>query len=238
MKAVILAGGLGTRLRPLTFSIPKPLLPLGEKPILQFIIESLEKFEIKEIILCTGYQSELIEAFCGDGSKFGVKIDYAKENKPLGTAGPLSLIRERFSENETFILMNGDIVTTLDFSRMIQYHCQEEFVLTIGFTKYRYTSPFGILQIEDGKLLDILEKPSKEYNVSAGIYVANSSVLDFVSEGVFLTIPDLAKDLLKGKRKVGVYEIREFWAGMEHITQFDQVLKELDRIEGGLRKGK
>lgn len=238
MKAVILAGGLGTRLRPLTFSVPKPLLPLGEKPILQFIIERLRKFEIKEIILCTGYQSELIQTFCGDGSKFGVRIDYVREDEPLGTAGPLSLIKERFSEGETFILMNGDIVSTLDFSRMIQYHSLGEFALTIGFTKYRYTSPFGVLQIEDGKLLDILEKPSKEYNVSAGIYVANSSILDFVPRSVFFTIPDLAKDLLKGKRKVGAYEITEFWAGMEHITQFDQVLKELDRIEGGLRREK
>src|SRR5260370_7492167 len=115
-KAVILVGGLGTRLRPLTFSIPKPLLPVGEKPILQLIIEQLRASGVSELILATGYQAELIQAFCGDGSKLGVRIRYVKEPTALGTAGPLSLVRDHFRENEFFLLMNGDILTQLHFA--------------------------------------------------------------------------------------------------------------------------
>ena len=235
MKAVILAGGLGTRLRPLTFSIPKPLLPIGEKPILEFIFEHLRKFAIKEIILSTGYQSELIRAFCGDGSKFGVKIDYVKENKTLGTAGPLSLMRDRFSEDETFILMNGDVVTKLDFSKMVRYHSEHKCQLTIGFAEFKYKSPFGVLKIEAGRLKEILEKPSKVYDISAGIYVVNSSVLDFIPHNTFFTVPNLTKELLRFGKKVGTYKIEEFWVGIEHIDQFDEVLKELNKIDPGQR---
>lgn len=235
MKAVILAGGLGTRLRPLTFSIPKPLLPIGEKPILEFIFEQLRKFSIKEIILSTGYQSELIRAFCGDGSKFGVKIDYVKETKALGTAGPLSLMRDRFSEDETFILMNGDVVTQLDFSKMIRYHSENKCQLTIGFAKFKYKSPFGVLKIEAGRLKEILEKPNKVYDISAGIYVVNTSVLDFIPRNTFFTVPNLAKELLRLGKKVGTYKIEEFWVGIEHIDQFDKVLKELNKIDIGQR---
>jgi len=233
MKAVILAGGLGTRLRPLTFSIPKPLLPVGEKPILEFIFEHLRKFAIKEIILCTGYQSELIRAFCGDGSKFGVKIDYVKEESPLGTAGPLSLIRKKFSEGETFVLMNGDVVTKLDFSKMIQYHSENKCELTIGFTKFEYKSPFGVLKIEAGRLKDILEKPVKVYDISAGIYVMNSSALDLIPYNTFFTLPGLARELLRFGKNVGAYQIEEFWVGIEHIDHFDEVLKKLSKIEAG-----
>lgn len=233
MKAVILAGGLGTRLRPLTFSIPKPLLPVGEKPILEFIFEHLRKFAIEEVILSTGYQSELIRAFCGNGSKFGVRIDYVKEESPLGTAGSLSLMRKRFSENETFVLMNGDVVTRLDFSKMIRYHSLNKCELTIGFTKFEYKSPFGVLEIEAGRLKNILEKPSKTYDVSAGIYVLNSSVLEFIPHNTFFTVPSLAKELLRAGKKVGTYHIEEFWVGIEHIDQFDEVLKELSKIDTG-----
>jgi len=233
MKAVILARGLGTRLRPLTFSVPKPLLPIGEKPILEFIFEQLRKSAIEEIILSTGYQSELIRAFCGDGSKFGVKIDYVKEDRPLGTAGPLSLMRDRFSENETFILMNGDVVTKLDFSKMIQYHSLNKCELTIGFTKFEYESPFGVLKIEAGSFKDILEKPRKVYDISAGIYVMNSSVLEFIPRNTFFTVPDLAKRLLRLGKKVGTYQIEEFWVGIEHIDHFDEILRELNKIDTG-----
>lgn len=233
MKAVILAGGLGTRLRPLTFSIPKPLLPIGEKPILEFIFGHLRKFAIKEIILSTGYQSELIRAFCGDGSRFGVRIDYVKEESPLGTAGSLSLMKDRFSKDETFILMNGDVVTKLDFSKMIRSHSLNKCELTIGFTKFEYKSPFGVLEIEGGRLKNIVEKPAKIYDVSAGIYVLNSSVLDFIPHNTFFTVPKLAEELLRTGKKVGTYQIKEFWVGIEHIDQFDEVLKELSKIDIG-----
>ena len=122
MKAVVLAGGKGTRLRPLTFSIPKPLLPIGEKPILEIILKNLKKSGITEVIISVGYQGQLIKAFCDDGARFGLAVKYVDEEKPLGTAGPLSLMRGCFDDGEEFILMNGDIFTQLNLSSMIDYH--------------------------------------------------------------------------------------------------------------------
>src|SRR5712692_1407087 len=144
MKAVILVGGLGTRLRPLTFSIPKSLLPVGEKPVLRIIIDQLKRSGITELILATGYQAELIQTFCGDGSKFGVRISYVHEHKALWTAGPLSLVRNRLGKKEHFLLMNGDIVTELDFRHFIISSKENGCDLTVGYTKYLYRSPFGV----------------------------------------------------------------------------------------------
>src|SRR6266852_2145532 len=158
MKALILAGGLGTRLRPLTFSIPKPLLPIGETPILQIIIEQMKTAGIEEIILATGYQAELIRTFCGDGSKFGVNISYVHEHEPLGTAGPLSLARRHFEPDQTFLLMNGDILTKLDFAEFLEAGARSNYDLTVGYTKYLYNSPFGVLSIAGNTIQDITEK--------------------------------------------------------------------------------
>src|SRR5579862_7345263 len=145
MKAVILVGGLGTRLRPYTFCIPKPLLPFGEKPILQVIIEQLKRHGIDEVILATGYQAELIHAFCGDGSKFGVEVSYIHEQQALGTAGPLGLIRDRIGPDELFILMNGDIVTDLDFAALAAFAERRDFDVTVAYTRLAYQSPYGVL---------------------------------------------------------------------------------------------
>ncbi|MBC8481933.1 MAG: NTP transferase domain-containing protein, partial [Planctomycetes bacterium] len=166
MKAVVLAGGRGTRLRPLTFSIPKPLLPIAEKPILEIILNNFKKFGITEVIISVGYQSELIKAFCGDGAKFGLSVKYVDEDKPLGTAGPLSLMRDCFSEGEKFVLMNGDIFTQLNFSKMIDYHTNGKYCITVGYRKYEHKLPFGVLELESDKLCGIVEKPSTEFNVS------------------------------------------------------------------------
>src|SRR5919201_2854168 len=136
MKAVILAGGRGTRLRPLTFSIPKPLLPVGEKPILQVIIEQLRTAGFQELILATGYHAELIRTFCGDGSKFGLRISYVKENRHLGTAGPLSFVKDRFGENEFFLVMNGDILTRLNFKRFLETCRKADRDLAVGYVHY------------------------------------------------------------------------------------------------------
>src|SRR5262249_33654357 len=148
MKAVVLAGGLGTRCRPLTFSIPKPLLPVGEKAILQIIIEQLQHAGIRDIILAIGYQGELIQAFCGDGSKFDVSLTYVRETQPLGTAGPLSLIRDRVAADEYFLLMNGDILTKLDFRAFVDSSQQHKADLMVGYTHHLYRSPFGVLTVQ------------------------------------------------------------------------------------------
>ena len=197
MKAVVLAGGKGTRLRPLTFSIPKPLLPIAEKPILEIILNNFKKFGITEVIISVGYQGELIKAFCSDGAKFGLSVKYIDEKKPLGTAGPLSLMRDCFSEGEKFVLMNGDIFTQLNFSKMINYHDKGKYCITVGHRTYEHKLPFGVLELEDAKLCGIIEKPSTTFNVSAGIYVLDASVIDFIPDNTFFTMPDLANKLLE-----------------------------------------
>jgi NDP-sugar pyrophosphorylase family protein len=204
MKAVVLAGGQGTRLRPLTFSVPKPLLPIAEKPILEIILNNFKKFGITEVIISVGYQGELIKAFCADGAKFGLSVKYVDEEKPLGTAGPLSLMRDCFSEGENFVLMNGDIFTQLNFSRMINYHKKGKYCMTIGYRTYEHKLPL--------------------------------SVIDFVPDNTFFTMPDLANKLLEKKRHIGAYRIEEYWLGIENIDHFNEAIKELNKLESLVKK--
>lgn len=234
MKAMILAGGLGTRLRPLTFSIPKPLLPVGEQPILQIIIEQMKRGGIDEIVLATGYHAELIRTFCGDGSKFGVRISYVHEEKPLGTAGPLALARHHFDRDETFLLMNGDIITKLDFREFLERGTASGCDLTVGYTKHVYRSPFGVLTIVDDRVEGIIEKPAHEYCISAGIYCLRATCLDVVPDGTFFTMPDLMQALMAVGRHVGAYYIRDCWIGIESIEHFDEALRELSRAPAGV----
>ena len=236
MKAVVLAGGQGTRLRPLTFSIPKPLLPIAEKPILEIILKNFKKFGITEVIISVGYQGELIKAFCADGAKFGLSVKYVDEEKPLGTAGPLSLMRDCFSEGEKFVLMNGDIFTQLNFSKMIDYHKQGKYCTTIGYRTYEHKLPFGVLELEGDKLCGIVEKPSTAFNVSAGIYVLDASVIELVPDNTFFTMPDLVNKLIEKKRHIGAYHIEEYWLGIENFDHLNEAIKELDKLESLLRK--
>jgi NDP-sugar pyrophosphorylase family protein len=236
MKAVVLVGGLGRRLRPFTFSVPKPLLPVGDTPVLELIIRSLSQSGIDELILATGYQAELIRAFCGDGSRFGVAISYIHEHEPLGTAGPLALLKDRISPDEQVLLVNGDIITHLDFRELVQFADARSFDLTIGYTTYVYQSPFGVLSVENDQVVDIVEKPAVDYAISAGIYAVRAAALDVIPDaGGFFTVPELAHELLARGRSVGAFHIRDFWLGMEHMESFDQAVRELGgAIPGGL----
>jgi len=234
MKAVILVGGLGRRLRPLTFSIPKPLLPIGERPLLQIVIEQLRGFGVREIILATGYHAELIHAFCEDGRKFGVEISYVHEPEPLGTAGPLSLIRDLLPDGEHFILMNGDVLTQLDFGEMVAFSRDGDFDLTTAYTIYRYESPFGVLSIDGDRVRGIVEKPTTEYFISAGIYVLSRHAVDLVPDGTFFTMPDLMSALLADGREVGAFRIDDFWIGLETIARFDEAMQVLGSVSGEL----
>ncbi len=229
---MVLVGGLGTRLRPLTFSIPKPLLPVGETPLLQIIIEQLAAAGIDEIVLSTGYQSELIRAFCGDGSRFGSSIRYVHEDEPLGTAGPLTLVRDQVARDEKFVLMNGDVLTQIDFSRLLAFADSHE--LTVAYATHVYRSPFGVLSLEDGRVVEITEKPSVEYAISAGIYVVQGSVLDLVPDG-FFTMPDLIKRMLDERRTVGAFYVDGFWLGLETVSRFDEAMQELQQLSDDVR---
>jgi NDP-sugar pyrophosphorylase family protein len=237
MRALILAGGLGTRLRPLTFSIPKPLLPVGERPLLQVIIEQLRSFGIVDVLIATGYQSEVIRAFGGDGSRFGVSIDYVHEEQPLGTAGPLSLVKDELGADETILMMNGDILTRLDFGRFMSTSVERGHDLTTCHTTYTYESPFGVLSVEDDLVVGIVEKPSVEYRISAGIYAVNRRAIDFVPDGAFFTMPELVSALLAAGRPVGAYPVDDFWLGLETVAAFDRAIAELRALSEEIAEG-
>jgi NDP-sugar pyrophosphorylase family protein len=232
MKAVVLVGGQGKRLRPLTFAVPKPLLAVGETPILQLILEQLRDAGCLDVTLATGYLAQLIEAFCGDGSRFGVRTSYIHEAKPLGTAGPLSLLRGRIEPDEFFILMNGDIVSRVKFPALVEFARSRDFELTVGYVDCVYQSPYGVLTLDGDEVAGVVEKPRVNYHVSSGIYVLKGSALARIPDDAFFTIPDLIQAVRAAGGRVGAYAIREYWQGVEdmgHIEAVTQVLRNEDR---------
>jgi len=228
MKAIVLVGGLGTRLRPLTFAVPKPLLAIGEKPILELLIGHLCRAQVREIILATGYLSELIETFCGDGSRFGVEITYVKEPQRLGTAGPLSLLRDRIADDEFVILLNGDIVTQLDLRDFVAFSRQSDYELTVAYVHHTYQSPFGVLSIENHQVVGITEKPEVRSCVSSGIYCLKGSALNYIPDGQYFSIPELIDKMRSCNRPIGAYPIREFWMSIEHLEDIDTAVRTLN----------
>ena len=230
MKAVVLVGGLGTRLRPLTFSLPKPLLPVGERPLLQLLLEQLHASNVRDIILATGYHAELIHAFCGDGSRFGMRVRYVHEDEPLGTAGPLSLVRELL-DGEDFLLINGDILTQFNFRTLYEFRRNNAYDLAVAYTRHVYESPFGVLSLTGSDITGIVEKPRLEQTVSAGIYAAAASVAELVPERTPFSMPQLIDKLLERNRRVGGLEIEDLWQGLETVVHFEEAVRQVAALE-------
>jgi NDP-sugar pyrophosphorylase family protein len=209
MKAIILAGGLGTRLRPLTFAIPKPLIPVGERPILEVLIENLKAHGVTDIYLAVGYRAELIQLYFQDGQRFGINIHYSHEEKRLGTAGPLRLIRERFRLSQPVLVMNSDIITKLNFDDFYQSHLTQDVVLTVGIREHEYVVPYGVVEMDERRVCSIEERPTLSFNISCGIYVVSPTILDLVPKGQFFDMPDLIRVALRSGHKTQAYKIRE-----------------------------
>lgn len=224
-KAVILAGGMGTRFHPFSFTIPKPLMPIGEEPILLHLVNQFKKHGIKNFLLAIGYHAELIKAYMGNGEKFNASVKYFKEEGPLGTAGPLSLMTEDFSEDEYFFLINGDIYTETDFSEMLNFSVKNKFDIVVGYVEKKEKSSFGVLNIEANAIKSITEKPERVFSISSGIYVLNSRVLKRIPRNKFFTMPDLINSYLSEKLQVGAYKIDKYWLGIEDVESIDQVIK-------------
>jgi len=224
MQVIILAGGLGTRLRPYTFIVPKPLLPLGNKALLDHLIEHLASCGIRDVILAVGYQAQLVRAYFGDGSDRQVTIRYVEETVPLGTAGCLALARPLLGPDESVFVMNGDIVTRLDFGEMARFHARERADLTIGYVHHTYQSPFGVLEMEGNEIVGVREKPSYVDPVSAGIYCVSSRAVALVPPNVATTMPEMALQIRAGGGRVVGYQIREFWRALEQTEHFEEVM--------------
>lgn len=227
MRAIILAGGKGTRLAPLTEVIPKPLVPIGGKPILEIVIRQLAHYGFRRITLAVGYMSELIKAYFQDGAKWGVSIDYSCEPSPLGTAGPLALIE---GLQETFLVMNADILTDLNYQELIRYHQQEGGVSTIGAYQRQVCLDLGVI-IQDGgrRIKDYVEKPTTSHLVSMGVYVFEPQVLPFIQGR--LDFPDLVKLLLSKDLPVNYYPFDGYWLDIGRHDDYQKAAEEFEQMK-------
>jgi len=216
-KVVLMAGGLGSRLRPLTDKTPKPLLKVGDKPILETIINGFAKYGFTNIVLSVSYKAEMIEAYFGDGSKFGVNIEYVHEDQRMGTAGALSLMREKLTE--PFFVMNGDLLTNINFEHMLEYHLSNNTIATMGVREYDFQVPYGVVNVEGHDILSIDEKPVHNFFVSGGVYVLSPDVLKVIPDAYY-DMPTLFEKLIEEKKKSISFPIREYWLDIGQMSDF------------------
>ncbi|RDU73920.1 alcohol dehydrogenase [Helicobacter anseris] len=225
---VIMAGGLGTRLKPLTDTLPKPMLKVGSKPILQIILERFKQQGFRNITLCVNYKSHIIEEYFEDGSKFGLNINYVKEEKRMGTAGALSLIKN--IGEHPFFVMNGDILTEIDFSKMLEYHQDQKSDITMGIREFHYQVPYGVVQTDKkGGIVSITEKPNLNFNVSAGIYLLNPSVIHLIPQDTFFDMPNLFNKILCEKRyNTSTYLVTDYWIDIGRHEEYNKANSDIE----------
>jgi len=227
-RVVLMVGGLGTRLRPLTEHTPKPMLKVGNKPILETIILNFKKYGFTNIILSVSYKSEIIEEYFKDGQEFGVNIEYIHENKRMGTAGALGLIREKL--NEPFFVMNGDLLTNINFEHMMEYHLSNNAIATMGVREYDFQVPYGVVNVDGEKILSIEEKPVHSFFVSAGVYVLDSKVLDFIPNDEFYDMPTLFEKVIENNMKSVSFPIREYWLDIGRLEELEKANNEYNEV--------
>ena len=233
MKAVILAGGKGTRLRPYTTVFPKPLMPVGDKPILEIIICQLKSCGLGEIIITVGHLGELITNFFGDGSKLGVNIKYAKEDQPLGTAGGLGLIKEELKD--TFLMINGDTLTALSFTGLINYHKRNGAIATIALKKREVYIDFGVVELDSSNnIKGYTEKPTVNYLVSMGVCVFEPRVLKYIKSRERLDFPDLIKTLISNGETVKGFVFDGYWLDIGRPDDYEKANREIEEIYNNL----
>lgn len=219
-RAVILAGGKGTRLKPYTISLPKPLVPIGDMPILEIIIRKLSKSGFDHITITVNHMADIIRAYFNDGSKWGVKIDYSLESKPLSTMGPLKLIKDL---PENFLIMNGDVLTDIDFNEFYNYHVNNDNIFTVSAFSREQKVDYGVLEIGiDNKLVNFIEKPTNRYNVSMGVYMANKRVLDYIPENQFYGFDHLMLDLIKQNLPATVKIHSGYWLDIGRPDDYEK----------------
>ncbi len=226
MKAVILAGGKGTRLAPYTTILPKPLMPIGDMPIIEIVIRQLAQRGFFDISLAVGHLAELLMAYCGDGSKFGVQIKYSREEQPLGTAGPIALIPDL---TETFLVMNGDLLTTLDYGDMYRYHKRRGAMATLAAYPREVKIDLGVIEFdEENWVRDYIEKPIYNYHVSTGVYIFEPEVLDYLKPNQRLDLPELVMRLKKNHHPVNVYHFSGHWLDIGRPDDYSLAIQEFN----------
>ncbi len=227
MKAVILAGGRGTRLRPYTLVLPKPLVPIGDRPVLELLIQRLKKFGFKEIIITIGYLGNLIKALCGDGNQWGVTISYSEENQPLGTIGPLTLIKGELGQ--TFLVCNGDILTDLNIFKFLEFHKEKGGIATIAGIKRRVKIDLGVFECDsDHRIASFMEKPTKEYFAGMGIYIFEPEILNYVPKEIPFGFDDLMDALLSECVPIYSYIHDGYWFDIGIEEDFKRAQREFE----------
>lgn len=224
-KAVLLAGGLGMRLRPLTNIIPKPLLPIGESTILEIQMLAFKKHGVSEIYIASNYMSDYLESVVGQGEKYGVRIMVSREREPLGTCGPLSLLREQL--DEPFFVMNGDILTDIDFGDLSGFALSHAADLTIVTKEINIPFRFGRVIADGDYVVDVEEKPTYKHEILAGIYAMKPGVLDLIPDEKYYGIDTLIKDMLANHRPVAKYMMHGYWTDIGQLDDYEIAKREM-----------
>ena len=234
MKAVILAGGRGTRLAPYTAVLPKPLMPVAGMPILEIILRQLKSHGINEVVLCVGYLGSLLAAYFGDGQQLGMRISYSYESEPLGTAGPLGLVE---CLDDTFIAMNGDLLTTIDYTAMVAFHRAHGGCATVGLANKQVKIDLGVIESDSGVIKNYIEKPQLSYKVSMGIYVFEPSIVEHVKGAGRIDLPDLILRLIReGQAPMG-FDSGCSWLDIGRLEDYAAASETFERDRAAYLRG-
>ncbi len=227
---VLMAGGLGSRLRPITDECPKPLLRIGGKPLLETIVTHFRSFGFRKIFLSVNYKAEMIEEYFGDGRAWDVEINYLRESERLGTAGALRLLPERPSQ--PLLVMNGDLLTRVNFQQLLAFHNEQGADATMCVRNHEYQVPYGVARVESHQLTRIEEKPIYHFFVNAGIYVLQPSAIEIIPPSCFYDMPSLFSELLASRRHAAVFPIREYWLDIGRLEDFERANGEYREVFG------
>ena len=228
MKAVVLAGGKGARLAPYTTILPKPLMPIGDMPILEVMLLQMKQAGIDHVVLTVGHLSELLRAFFKNGSEFGLTISYSYEQQPLGTAGPIALVD---GLEDTFLVSNGDVLTTLDLRDLIRFHKEQKAIATIAAHHRQSKIDLGVIQRDgDYRITGYIEKPTYDFMVSMGIYVFEPTVLAYIQRDQYLDFPDLVKKLIAAGERVVGYEFNGYWEDLGRPDDYARASKDFENM--------
>ncbi len=237
-RAVVLAGGLGTRLRPYTAVIPKPLMPVGDRPILDIVMRQLRRHGVEHVTVATGHLAELIEAFFGDGSAYGLAVDYHREREALGTVGALALIDGLADLDAPFLVMNGDVLTDLDPAALVRRHRETGAAATIAVTTRTVQVSLGVMRFEDAedgaRVTDYVEKPSLDYEASMGVYCFDPRALAYIEPGERLDFPDLVLRLIKAGELVHAWRPEAYWLDIGRHEDYEQAMEEFEQMRSRL----
>ncbi len=234
MQAIILAGGKGTRLHPYTVVFPKPLMPVGDYPILEILIRQLKHYGVTDVTMAVGHLKELIQVFFNDGKNWGLSIDYSFEDKPLGTAAPLKLVDNL---HDDFLVMNGDVLSNINFNEFFEFHKKNDAACTIAMYKKKVSINLGVLKTnENNELYDYIEKPDLFYDVSMGIYAFKKEILHHIPDNEYFDFPQLVKKLISEKQKVIGYKFDGYWLDIGTPDDYGKAIEEFNEFSSEFLK--